>query len=520
MDIYTSKDLELAQEKLGPIVDKIQKEKLQIFEPTIDEIMKVNKIIMNFIKENKRKIYGGYAQNELVKAKNKKDAFYEDDAAPDVDFYSPDPIGDMKKLCNILHNEGFKYVQGKEAGHKETYKVFVNFEDSADISYVPKNIYHRMPFVTIDGINYVHPSFIMLDMYRMLTEPYFSSFRWEKTFPRIYLLQKYYPFNKATAPLPKIYPKNNDNKNILLNTIFNYLIKSKTSIVVGEYAYNIFLEKSGIMNDKKKSKIYRYLDIPFYRFVSINYRDDVKELLNLLKSENKSLSSNITIVEHYPFWQLLGYSTYIYYKDEIIAHVIHYNKKCTPTKEVDARLYVNGKIGKMKGKITIGCYNYCLLNNMIIAFRQRTLRDNKKYQYYNIMTSHLYDMRNYFLKKNNKTIFDDTIFQEFISECKGATMDPMRESRLHQKKRWLQKKFPITYSYSPEAEYSEDTETNYRFPNSSGNPINRERNFKIEGEDIPRQNFERKEKKKNDAESDDDDDLELEDLEKSIAKKN
>ena len=33
--------------------------------------MDVNNIILNYIKENKRKIYGGYAQNQLIKLKNR-----------------------------------------------------------------------------------------------------------------------------------------------------------------------------------------------------------------------------------------------------------------------------------------------------------------------------------------------------------------------------------------------------------------------------------------------------------------
>ena len=45
------------------------------------------------------------------------------------------------KICNKLHEKGFKYVEGKEAIHKETYKVFANLENVCDISYVPKNIY-------------------------------------------------------------------------------------------------------------------------------------------------------------------------------------------------------------------------------------------------------------------------------------------------------------------------------------------------------------------------------------------
>ena len=61
-------------------------------------------------------------------------------------------------------------------------EIFVNFAMYCDITYVPNNIYHRIPFVEIDEIYYVHPSFTTIDMYRIMSEPFFSNFRWEKNF--------------------------------------------------------------------------------------------------------------------------------------------------------------------------------------------------------------------------------------------------------------------------------------------------------------------------------------------------
>ena len=172
MELYTLRDVELVNSKIDDITDIIEKKKLHIFEPTKKEIMEANEIVMEFIKTHKRKIYGGYAQNKVIVSKNKNDGFYDEDDIPDIDVYSSEPIKDLVELCNILKSKGFKNVMGQEALHKETYKIFVNQANVIDLSYVPRNIYNKIPFIELNGINYVHPSFVYIDIYRMLTDPY------------------------------------------------------------------------------------------------------------------------------------------------------------------------------------------------------------------------------------------------------------------------------------------------------------------------------------------------------------
>lgn len=515
--MYTSENIEDIKNKLSELDETIQNKKLDIFEPTRTEIMEVNKIVLDYIRDNKRKIYGGYALNATIKHKNKDDAFYEDDKIPDIDFYSPDPIIDAIKICNILHDKGYKFVEGRTAFHKETYTVFVNYENAADISYVPKHIYNNIPYVTIDGIQYVHTSFISIDIFREFTEPYFSSDRWTKTFPRLVLAQKHYPLNKAISKLPKIdkIPTNDKNNvDLLLDTTLKFLLNKKSVIVCGRYAYNVFLHESNIMKDKVLGKKYRYVDVPFYRLVSTNYRDDTKELLDKLRSDNKSLANHITIVEHYPFWHFWGYSTYVYYKDTVIAHVIHYARRCTPYKTIDALTFHN-KVGKLKGnKIQIGSFDFCFLTNLITTFNFKTKRDNDRYQYYNIATSHLVEIRNYYLRTYNKSILDNTLFQEFVIDCIGDTMNPMRQERLERMNRWLNHKPVIPFKYIPETYYNKEATTAYRFPNSSGNPINRGVNLKIIGEDIPRKEVIKE--LKEDIKGESTEELELKDLKKSV----
>ena len=149
-------------------LEEIRKKKLENMEPGIDEIKKVYDIVLKYVKEKKRKIYGGYAWNKVLSHKKKNYAFYNetDVLQADIDFYSPEPLIDLVNLCDILHAEGFKYVTGKEAKHGETYSIYVNFQLYCEMSYMPKNVYNNVRFLQIDGLNVTHPWFMMIDFFR------------------------------------------------------------------------------------------------------------------------------------------------------------------------------------------------------------------------------------------------------------------------------------------------------------------------------------------------------------------
>ena len=83
-------------------------------EPTINEINNVYNIIKQYIRDNNLIVYGGWAQNALIEKKNKKDAFYSQVDIPDIEFYSPKPLTDLIKLCDLLHKKNLKYVEGSE----------------------------------------------------------------------------------------------------------------------------------------------------------------------------------------------------------------------------------------------------------------------------------------------------------------------------------------------------------------------------------------------------------------------
>lgn len=473
--MFNDKDITLFKDNIDVIEKKILNRRNTVLEPTIDRLKEMEKIVFDFVKKNKRKIYGGYAANMLIVQKNKNAGFYDlDSELADIDFYSPEPIEDAMRLANIFQEKGFPNVIAQEAFHGGTYKVRADFTDVADISYVPKNIYHRMPFIEIKGVNYVAPSFIMIDMFRMITDPLASGLnRWRKTVPRIHLIQKYYPFNKAKSRLPT---KKHKSKNIpkeILDDIFKFAETKKSLILFGDYAYNCLLHDSGVLKNNQMSNIFEPINITEYHMISTNYREDAKEIYDALKTKYE----DITIIEYYQFMDILGTNCTIRYKDQDIVSIFYYNRKCVPIKTINSRTFSKNSMSIDKSStVQIAGFDYNFLLNMILTFRHRVNKNNEAYSYQNIMTSHLIALRSYFLK-GNKTMLDDTLFEQFIVDCVGETYDTMRETFITRQKRYEQKKAPL-WRYKPENGIK-DPESIFRFPNASGNFIRNAKNLKI-----------------------------------------
>lgn len=473
MALYTDKDFDILEKNIDGILEEIGKRKKTMFEPTQDEMVSVSKIVYNFIKDNRRKMYGGYALNMLIRDKNKKDAIYKEDDVPDMDFYTPDPIGDLIKLCNLLHDKGFKYVRGREAMHKETYSIFVNNQLYCDLSYVPKNVFNKMPFKEIDGIHVIHPFFMTIDYLRMLTDPLVSYWRMieKKSFKRFIMLQKHYPLPIVDKPIGVEIPK---DANLILDTILECCFNNETLILVGFYAYNKFFNESGIKNKKIKE-----LDVPYYEIISTNYRDDARKIIETLKTKYPDARDKMKVVEHYPFFQLFGFHVNIYYNDMLVATIYSNNKRCVPYQEV--------KHNK-DNKVSIGTFNTTLLYALCTIMKARVDNDDDTKNLYHTFISHLIDMRKYYFESKGKHMMSSSLFQDFTIECRGETLPVERERLLIGESRRAKNK-PFLFIYDP-SQTKKEPENSYVFANSSGNPINNPRNLKLADDSKPENDFE------------------------------
>ncbi len=479
LDIIDTDDDQF-KENYEEILVKIKKKKLEEYEPGIDEINKIFGVIEGYIKEKKRKIYGGYALNKLLIAKNKSYALYDELDIPDIDFYSPEPLVDMVEICDRLHKAGLKEVTGQEAKHKETYSIFVNSAGPyCDISYMPNNIYSKVRFIQQDGFNITHPWFIMIDFFRMFSDPMISYWRLEKHFARYMKLQKAYPLPLINKPLQlAAYP----NKKIseAMNHLFDFFAGRNTVIFTGFYVYNYYLYASEYHKDHKN---YDYINIPYLELYSSNYVADGLDMLEYINNLPEDIKKNITHSENYPFFQFYGYNTVIYYNDGEeripILYLFSNNKKCLPFKEVQYVKFSN--LNKTKPEIDnarslkIGCFDLNILHSLIILVKVRVDDDNDwNDTLYKLINGYV-NFRNYYLKKNKKTLYENTLFQGFVLECIGETMDPDREMRLVRKARKKLGK-PLVFRYIPE---EGKRPGKYVFLNSSGNTINKDINLRL-----------------------------------------
>mgnify|MGYP003385894911 CR=1 FL=1 len=479
MEIYTDKDLETFNSEIDNVINDIMLVQSNVFEPPRDEIDKITEIVHEFITKYKRKIYGGYAVNFLLKHKNKNDAIYGDLQIPDIDFYSPDPIVDLKILCNILYSKGFRNIEGKEAQHKETYSIYVNRQNYVDITYVPKNIFHRMPFTEVQKMNMTHPHFILIDHYRMLTDPLASYWRIKKTVPRMYKLLHHYPLLKLNKPLPdliKLWKPQTDKLKQILDSVGKFLYNKTSLIVIGLGAYNYLLNKSKLWKQDKK---FTFINVPYYEFISEKYKEDVQDLVNMLKKTYGD--DKIKIVEHYPFFQFYGYNVKVYYEDMLLFWACDNAQKCLSCQEVTPISIENNKVTEISNnKIAIGSFALIMMMNLITTIYYRASRDNSKMNLHQIITSHLLIMRNHYFKTQNMTLMDESIFQEFVTTCIGPKINPPREAFEEREQKKINRKNKTKGSYSfcfvPNGINTDETSI-HRFHNSSGNPVNKPRDL-------------------------------------------
>lgn len=184
-----------------PIVQSILDESIynnivrkhDVYAPIIDKALH---IVEEFIINRQLILVGGMAIDMALRKKGGH--IYEDDAVPDYDFLSPQFHRDAYDLGEILSNE-FTNISIINARHPSTMRVRINFISVADITYIPSNIYEKIPTLSYGKMRIIAPSFQYIDQHRSLSLPYEDPpmetilQRWEKDMKRHDLLYASYP---------------------------------------------------------------------------------------------------------------------------------------------------------------------------------------------------------------------------------------------------------------------------------------------------------------------------------------
>lgn len=186
----------------------------------------------DFVKGKKRILYGGTAINMALK-KAGAEGIYSDEDIPDYDFYSPESVEDSIELADILHEKSLPNISAINGMHQITRRVRTNFVNVADISYVPANIYDKIPTLEYEGFRICHPHYQMIDQHRSLSYPLENpplepvNFRMKKDITRYQKLVNEYPIKVP----------NMDDCAKLEPNISLPIIPMNGSVLAGLYAY-------------------------------------------------------------------------------------------------------------------------------------------------------------------------------------------------------------------------------------------------------------------------------------------
>ena len=440
-------------EEINKNIDKIKRNAENEYkihnEPTYNEIKKTYEFIKNFIIKRKKIIYGGFAQNILLKEINIDYGFYEEvdgvfynwpDVA-DMEFYSYEPVKDAMELSNELFAAGFKHITCSEGVHEGTYKIYVNFINYCDIAYMPKNIYDELPtIITKNNFICAHPHFMLIDTYRILNDPLTSYWRIDKSIKRFQTIIKYYPITNETLLNKKIDLVVKDNVKDILHIILKNIIHKSKFIVVGLYAFNYYINK---IDDK-------LIKIPYYEIISNDLSNDHFKIEKILKLK---IGNALVFKKYNKFYEYFDNRIEYYYNDTLILIMYGNNERCI--------VYNYSE----KKKIYFGTSNLVYLYLLINYFLYLLNKNKNMYELFFSLLLKLHHAKIKYLTKNKITVVDKSPFQDFTYKCFGVPVNPIRESRLNTKS----KKF----RYSPSGKQVKIPI--YNFTNMSGNLIQKKK---------------------------------------------
>ena len=177
--------------------------------PNSEIILKGLDIVKKYVIREKLIIVGGMAIDFALRLKGSK--LYNDDEIPDYDFNTPHHWIDAYEIVQWLNRTGINNLSVINAFHPTTMRVRISSTEVADVTYVPKNIYDKIPRLNYHGFEFAHPYHQYVDQHRALTYGYENidmdrpvlKNRWTKDMKRYDLLWGKYPL-KFEGNIPSI----------------------------------------------------------------------------------------------------------------------------------------------------------------------------------------------------------------------------------------------------------------------------------------------------------------------------
>lgn len=194
------------------------------------DLRQILNLVEDFLRKKHRMCYGGMAINAHLPSSQK---FYDlRKTLPDYDFFTPSPEKDAAELKTMLEAAGFDPVVTRLGIHEGTFKVFVDYNSVADLTFMPIWMYKLLQkrALIVDGIYYTDSDFLRMGMYLELSRPRGEVERWDKVYKRLLLL------NMAKPPRLDKCRGSRKHRAIrmskaLHNTILQYIILEKFTYI-------------------------------------------------------------------------------------------------------------------------------------------------------------------------------------------------------------------------------------------------------------------------------------------------
>jgi len=378
LEIWTDNDYNDIIKNEDKIIEDATNESSKKKRPSKEQVKQIYEIVLEFIRLNKRKIYGGTALDVFL-TRDTGHGIYSDRTQKDLEFFSDTPKEDSIKLADYVKERLAKVTpqlenmccQAKDARHLDTYKIFIANRDFCDISYVPKKILNSIECEEINGVLYVHPRFILIDQLRIFNNIVVADFKWKQTFIRFNRVQKKYQFmiksssnnSKHTIPLPgsfinakteilRVQPSEKVVSGLtnMIKTIedrfWNIPGINETCALTGFTTYNHLLDYA-VNNSNQKFRKHiekgpykiQKVTVPYIEICTTKYLDTVEKMASYLKSTLQDGKNNVEKEEYYPFIELLGHLTVFTYFKYPIVYIYKCDGYLIPSYKFNGKTY-------------------------------------------------------------------------------------------------------------------------------------------------------------------------------------
>lgn len=280
---------------------------------TSKKIKNIMQILENFLSRKKLVCYGGIAINAMLPDEAK--IYNSEIDLPDYDFFSANAMHDAKELADIYHKNGYLKVEAKAGVHHGTYKVFVDFQGIADITYLPYDLFKSVKkrAIMVDGILYTDPTYLKMSMYLELSRPEGDPSRWEKVFKRLNIINKYYPNDNDNSCQMVQSAKSSSNKSDMIYSIIKNSFISQDVVFLGDYAVSQY---SKYMTPKNKRKHFEKIaDFDILSETPLETAETAKTALTRAKIKN------VKIIKRAPIGEIIPLSYELKIDNDTIAFV-------------------------------------------------------------------------------------------------------------------------------------------------------------------------------------------------------